>query len=200
MAIENFKDQTKKEIVLMMLTYRLSLKNTAKLLNIAENEVVNLCDSVTAHDKNMTDALEILNIETKNELEEVSKIAYNNALEYWNLRNTIIKGINQAKNKKDEEKLKRLREKRKELYTEIDDTKLIETFKVTHLNEEQKEQIARFRLKYGLSLQNYYSLIHRGKDTVRISCEELSKKDPIYRDKLEMLNSYWNEISRKYKR
>lgn len=175
-----------KEIVLMALTYRVSVKNLAKLFKTSIEDVEYLFKMVDEFE----DATLHLCDETKNENEEASNKAFKDAQNYWRERNKIIKLINYQKKQKDnQEILEKLNERLREHRALIEDRIFKEAIakQIKDLTEEEKEAIAKFRMKYNLSTHDIIDM-KCSKEKIKILEEEISKKDPIFATKLTFLN------------
>lgn len=173
------------EIALIALTYRLSYKNLAELLKKDEESIKDSLLSLGEYNH----ALNFLEIETQNENEEVEAVAYNGAYEYLNTRNNLLRLYNQKKKKNEDNSdvIRRI----KEHQSEIDDSIIQKSLFSKNLSQEEKDKIARFRLKYYCSLGEAKSILHREKDTIKKLEDDLASRDPLFARKLEGLNSYY---------
>lgn len=185
-VLSSLSSKTKKEIILMSLTYRVSKSNLCRLFNTTMEDVDKLWNEFV----DFRDPLHFLNLETINESEKLSEYAYKSALKYWKTRNEYVRVLKNAKKNNDQEKVQYMQDKLKELHEEIDDTIIneISMTKNDPLTEKQIEKIARFRLKYSLSVLKCERALKKHHNTIMNCCKYLAEKDPIYAIKLAELN------------
>ena len=145
-----YPQNTKQEFLLLALTYRVSFKSMAKLLNTTVIDITSGFISCTDIHENTLDGLFI---ETLNESSEEQEQSYQKAKQYLHKRNAYIQKLNQYVKEKNEEKVSVFKEKIQELHHEIDDYNLQETLKKDfHMyTEEDKNIIVRSILKYYIS-------------------------------------------------
>lgn len=191
MELKKLQAKVLKEVVLVALTYRVSYKNLARIFNTTIDDVK---ESFAILDFD-TKALYFLNEETKLEDEINEKYAYTYAKNYFNKRNKIIKGLQTAT---DKEEIAKLKLELKELYRLIDDSLVNESKDKKVLNNEEKEAIAKYRLKYHLSLNSMKDIVKRDKDTIKKFENELAESNEIYKEKLEELNNYYDKDNKNY--
>ena len=191
MELKKLQAKVLKEVVLVALTYRVSYKNLARIFNTTIDDVK---ESFAILDFD-TKALYFLNEETKLEDEINEKYAYTYAKNYFNKRNKIIKGLQTAT---DKEEIAKLKLELKELYRLIDDSLVNESKDKKVLNNEEKEAIAKYRLKYHLSLNSMKDIVKRDKDTIKKFEYELAESNEIYKEKLEELNNYYDKDNKNY--
>lgn len=191
MELKKLQAKVLKEVVLVALTYRVSYKNLARIFNTTIDDVK---ESFAILDFD-TKALYFLNEETKLEDEINEKYAYTYAKNYFNKRNKIIKGLQTAT---DKEEIAKLKLELKELYRLIDDSLVNESKDKKVLNNEEKEAIAKYRLKYYLSLNSMKDIVKRDKDTIKKFENELAESNEIYKEKLEELNNYYDKDNKNY--
>ena len=191
MELKKLQAKVLKEVVLVALTYRVSYKNLARIFNTTIDDVK---ESFAILDFD-TKALYFLNEETKLEDEINEKYAYTYANNYFNKRNKIIKGLQTATYK---EEIAKLKLELKELYRLIDDSLVNESKDKKVLNNEEKEAIAKYRLKYHLSLNSMKDIVKRDKDTIKKFENELAESNEIYKEKLEELNNYYDKDNKNY--
>ncbi len=146
--------------------------------------------------------LDNLFLETFDEDEISSKLAYYKALSYWKERNRILRSINEMKIELNSDKnisdnkdkiseiadnLESLKLERKQLYSAIDDTPLKASIgkNVIFLTQEEKDLIARYPLKYYISLNRCYDELKRGRPLIMSCIEDLAKRDVIFNEKIE---------------
>lgn len=79
----------------------------------------------------------------------------------------------------------------------VDDSIVVGTMNkmVYELTESEVEAIARYRLKYSLPIKKIQQILGRDPRTIYKFEEELSKKDMIFKEKIERLNDYYQEKS-----
>lgn len=191
MELKKLQAKDLKEVVLVALTYRVSYKNLARIFNTTIDDVKEAF-AILDFD---TKALYFLNEETKLEDEINEKYAYTYAKNYFNKRNKIIRGLQTATDKEEIEKLKL---ELKELHRLIDDSLVNESKDKKVLNSEEKEAIAKYRLKYHLSLTSMKDIVKRDIGTIKNLENELAEGNEIYKEKLEELNNYYDNDNKNY--
>lgn len=191
MELKKLQSKVLKEVVLVALTYRVSYKNIAKIFNTTVEDVKEAFELLDFN----TNALSYLNEETILEDEINEKYAYVHAYNYFKKRNSIIKEL---KNSNDKVKIIELKNELKLLHRLIDDSIVLDSKDKKYLSEEEKDSLARYRLKYYLSITSMKSVTNRSKETIR-SCEsQLAEKDLIYQEKLEELNNFYDKLNKNY--
>ena len=191
MELKKLQAKDLKEVVLVALTYRVSYKNLARIFNTTIDDVKEAF-AILDFD---TKALYFLNEETKLEDEINEKYAYTYAKNYFNKRNKIIRGLQTATDKEEIEKLKL---ELKEPHRLIDDSLVNESKDKKVLNSEEKEAIAKYRLKYHLSLTSMKDIVKRDIGTIKNLENELAEGNEIYKEKLEELNNYYDNDNKNY--
>ena len=161
MELKNANSKILKEIVMVALTYRVSYKNLARIFGTTIEDVKEafyLLDFQTR-------ALYFLDEETKLEDEINEKYAYTYAKNYFNKRNKII---NALRNETDKAKIEKLKLELQELCSLVDDSIVlrINGKYVNQLNDREIESIAKFRLKYWMSLTAAKKVLNRDKSTI----------------------------------
>lgn len=189
--ISNFSNKVLKEIVLVALTYRVSLKNLSILFN---TDILDICDALKNLDYLMT-ALNHLFIETENEDEISSKRALFKAKEYYQKRNKYVKMLNDAKRKCDYQKQKEAKVLLDKLYLEINDKPLHEALEkdMINLTSEERDLIAQYQLKYYLSDRKCCELLKINKETLASICASYAERNPIYAEKKDIHYAFFYE-------
>lgn len=179
-SLLNCSKGIQKEIILLALTYRVSVESLAVLFNTTKSDVLKLFYQFN----DLKNSLIGLCKETASESEKAKKESYYKAFKYWAKRIKIEK-------EGDKEKLKEWREN-------INNAKIIRIMSKSwgQLTEEEKETAARFRLKYYLSLSACLELLHFRKDLMMNFEEQLAEKDEIYAERLSKLNDYNKFLSK----
>lgn len=185
MEVSKLSDNKILEIVLLALTYRLSLKSLCEIYKTSEEDIKNAI--LKLKEENLSRALYFLNIETINEDEETKEYSKNKVMYYIKKKNLLLKkmvGTNDSKRKDDYKILI------KELYHQIDDTIVNNTIgkKLSDLTDEEKDALASYRLKYYCSLTLAKKVLHRDKQSIINIEQQKALKDPIFARKLFELN------------
>lgn len=186
---------TMTEIILMILTYRLSIKNTIQMFDTTEDDLRNALFLYPEY----KEAFYHLDMETKNEDEINSKVAINKSANYWSKRNKLLREIRKAKESNNKKLEQENRELLKEHRLNIDDTmikKLIASDK-SLLTDKEKEALIKHRLKYGYSLRQMEEVFHHDRQTFKKWEVDYAKTHPIYAEKIEILNGYFNDVSKR---
>ena len=183
-VFENKSNNLLKEIILVALTYRVSLKSLAILFNTSIEDIK---QTFLFFDFDYLESLNFLHIETQNETKEEEKIAYEKAEIYFYLRSKLILAIKGTNHLETKENYKHLR---MNLLKEIDDSfiKRIAGRKISAITIQDREYIARYRLKYYFSMAECSEKLKRSSEFIRACEEELALKDEIYAKKLAVLN------------
>lgn len=183
--IYDYSPKILEEIFMMALTYRVSLRNLCLMF------MCNIIDLETAIKKvpNLSNFIEDLDKCTINESKEFQLISLKNAKTYWKKRQNLIKGIKNAKNTEEKNKLKEELNKHRSLIYDVDVRKVIDRDNY-QLTDEQKEQIARCRVKYSLTVLKTSEVFKVNHNLIRELCSELALKDHIYAKQLEAVNLY----------
>lgn len=186
MELNKLSAKLLKEIALVALTYRVSYKSLAKIFNTTIKDVSDSFEQL----ENLRISLYYLDKETEFENEEVSKIAYKKAKEYFKKRTELYKKLKD----KNTDKSKVILEIKELLYLIDDsDVKPLMSKKHNELSEEECEKIARFRLKYYHSVRIMPDYFNIGIIKINKIEEQLAAKDPIYSDKLDLLHYVYDQ-------
>ena len=178
---------TKKEIILMALTYRVSYKSLATMFQTTIEDVINMFKEYTEFQT----FLENLDAETRNEEKWLESYAYEQACSYWEERTKLNLDLKELTKRKDGFAIKLVKAKQRKLHTKIDDTMAynIKEKKFATLTEEERNKIAWYRIKYSLTKELCCTIFKINKESM-VKCEkELAQKDKIYATKLDYLNS-----------
>lgn len=191
MELKKLKNNTIKEIILMTLTYRVSYKNLAKIFAEDIDEI----KSLFAKFPDLSYAFYLLDRETMYEDEINEKSAYVYAMNYLKKRRNIIKELKAAKLENNHEKLNMKTQELHEHFLLVDDTIALGTIgrRLNELTQEELESISRYRLKYGLSMNDCMRIFRRDKDTLIRLEKELAEKNPLFNEKIDILNNHWYE-------
>lgn len=178
---------TKKEIILMALTYRVSYKSLATMFQTTIEDIINMFKEYTEFQT----FLENLDAETRNEEKWLESYAYEQACSYWEERTKLNLDLKELTKRKDGFAIKLVKAKQRKLHTKIDDTMAynIKEKKFATLTEEERNKIAWYRIKYSLTKELCCTIFKINKESM-VKCEkELAQKDKIYATKLDYLNS-----------
>ena len=186
MELKNANSKILKEIVMVALTYRVSYKNLARIFGTTIEDVKEAFYSLDFQ----TRALYFLNEETKLEDEINEKYAYTYAKNYFNKRNKII---NTLRNETDKAQIEKLKLELQELCSLVDDSIVLSSNGkyVNQLNDREIESIAKFRLKYWMSLTSAKKVLNRDKSTIYRIEEMYAENNKIFEEKLSGLNNYF---------
>lgn len=183
-----------KKLILMALTYRVSIKSLEENFNVTRQEIVEYASGYDYLER----ALYVLYHETLFEAEEIQEKALKEAKIFWIGRKKCIYDYNQAKKEgKSNEEQRRLLNRYKAWIDRIGDKEFIEIAKKegsSRLTNEEKEVCVRHRLKYGLSLRDIGHSINLNKDVIRQYEEKKAQQDPIYAAKRTNLNEINSSI------
>ena len=181
-VFEKFSLNTQREILLMALTFRVSYKTLAKMFGTVREDVVQMVNKYS----DLRPAMDWLDKETMSESSRFEFYAYRRARKYWDERNEIIK---KDKNSKEE-----FKEKMRELHSQIDDSIVSSVVEKRNgrLTPQEREMIARYRLKYGLPMVACAEQLCFDRKTISQVSEELAIQDPVFRVKIEQLNDYFH--------
>lgn len=180
-----------KEIILMALTYRVSFKNLSKLLNASIEDIKASLSSL----EEFNEPLYYLDIETINEDEINERVAYVNGYNYLKTRKKLLSQLSKAKKLNNKTEIDKIQNLIAEHHHLVDDSVAYGTVgkNLNILTEEEKEAIARYRLKYALSKRKVSTIFQRKREnSIDLIEEELAAKNPIYKEKIERLNDYMN--------
>jgi len=196
MELKILKNKTIQELILMALTYRVSYKNLAILLNSSEEEIKEVFESFL----DMQEILRYLDFETRNEDEINQRVAYINAKNYLNKRQLIMKELILAKKENNKDAIKEAKEKLDKHFELVNDSFVLSTVNknISELTQEECDAISRFRLKYGASKKWSTTQLKRDRRTINRLDEELAQRNPIFREKIELLNDYWHERRKEF--
>ncbi len=188
MKINDLSYNQIEELILLALTYRISYQNMAKLLKTDSEDIESTFNQLEKYEF----PLYILNNETINEEEINARVAYVKGYQYLKKRKLLYQQLGLAKKKQDNYQIAEIRNEIKEHMHLIDDYVVSKTLdkRVQELTEEEKEAIARFRLKYAVAFRNGASILKRSHQTLNKMETELALKNPIFKEKIERFNDY----------
>ena len=69
---------------------------------------------------------------------------------------------------------------------------------INALTQEEKDAIAKFRLKYGASKKWCEGQLRRDKRTITRIDEDLASRNQIFKEKIDLLDSYWHEKHKEF--
>lgn len=186
MELKNANSKILKEIVMVALTYRVSYKNLARIFDTTIEDVKEAFYLLDFQPR----ALYYLDEETKLEDEINEKYAYTYAKNYFNKRNRIIKDL---RNETDKRQIEKLKLELQELCSLVDDSIVLSSNGkyVNQLNDREIESIAKFRLKYWMSLTSAKKVLNRDKSTIHRIEEKYAENNKIFEEKLSGLNNYF---------
>lgn len=215
-SLKEYPVTIQKELMLMALTYRVSFETMAKMFHSTVEDVI---DTFLNFDS-LEDSLEYLFLETYNEDATHKQKAYNDAKNYWHQRNELVNFLNEvirkqklvkeSKNSKDEiqsilaqlEEAKiAIKQQIEALYSLIDDTLLFEICKKSSqsLTLEEENLIARYLLKYYLSLNQSGERLKIDKKRISRYRENLEQDDVIFAAKMVLYHKVYDDRSESYK-
>lgn len=202
LKLYNLPAKVQEEIDLMILTYRVNPYDLVSLFKTNIDDV----ELFIKHQKSnfFEEALFFLINETSSYNAQERKYALENAQNYWKMRNRLIRKLNEAEKDNIKEYLQeKLREHRKL----IDDSYIKESNGKAYqlVTEEEKNAIARFRVKYGIlcveefnahdnnhHLKEVLSIIERGPKYIKKLENDLASRDIYFHKSLEYLKA-WEE-------
>ncbi len=189
--ISQWNNNLTEEIILIMLTYRVSYNSMAKMLKVSVDDLKEKLDYFRSSFYQVF--LYRLDLETANESSYEEQIAYINAYNYLKTRRLILKKIKMAKKEHDQTKLDLFQKELKNHLKLIDDTIVSQTVNkpLSALTNEEKIAIANYRLKYAQSLSKCAQALSRDRKTIKKLEEEYAETNPLFRKKIEELNDYW---------
>lgn len=170
--LSNLPKSTQKEIILVALTYRVSLPNMAKIFNTNVIDVLRLYDKF----RNFSRALDALIMETLDEEKNISLLAYRDTKEYISIRKTLFKELKENKDKNPKIYLD-IKEEIKKNYRKINDAHIMEIKgeDFLDLTDLEKKSIALYLLKY-------YTPYYEAKKVFNYTNEELASCVNLYRE------------------
>lgn len=186
----SFKIQ--QEVALVALTYRTSYKSLAIILGTTIEDI----EDTFRHLDNLSVSLHYLNQETLNEDEMTEEIAFNKTKDYFLKKTKLHKKIKEDAIDK-EEAINEFNLLHREIYDQDIRPLLEKTYR--ELSDEEKEKMARYRLKYYLSVRAIKRNSKLGPISINRIEEELAMKDPIYSDKLDLLHYVYDQQRESYR-
>ncbi len=207
-SVKDYPPSIQKDIILTALTYRIPIELMPNLFNTTIDDIYELYISFDEY----REVLIYVNKETRYESEEIRSKNYTQAAEYWQVYNNLAKLSNITKEQKRDlqkklrthkeenileqitmknQKIKEITERLKEHHTLIGN-EIIATIiskKFSSLTIEEREYVARYRLKYCLSRRTCAKIFQFNVRSIEICEEELAQTDKIYAEKINFLNS-----------
>ena len=210
LKLYNLPAKVQEEIDLMILTYRV---NPYDLVSLFKTNIDDVEMFISNQKSNFfTEPLFYLINETSTYNARERKYALENAQNYWKMRNRLIRKLNEA----EKENIKEyLQEKLKEHRKLIDDSYIKESNGKDYrlVTEEEKNAIARFRVKYGIfgveemtvyghnnHVKETLSIIERSPDYIRKLENELASRDAYFNKSLEYLKNAEEKASKDFLR
>lgn len=150
-SLKDYSPNMQRDIALLGLTYRISFQNLALIFNTSVIEIAQLFFRVGIP-RNTMDSLFL---ETLNEKEEYAQKAFRNAQIYLLKREHFRKNLEHAKKEANVEKMKKAKQRLKELHAKIDDSveEGLKKRKNKNFTQEEQDLIARYQMKYDLTTQ-----------------------------------------------
>lgn len=185
----DLSSKIKEEIILMALTYRISYKNLGLLLKMDPTDLKNTFELLD----NYSFPLYYLNLETRDEDEINERVAYIKGYNYLKTRKKLLNALNAAKKSNNQEQIAKIKLAIKEHFHLIDDYVVQNTMDtpLSELTQEQKDALARYRLKYALPKRDAIKILKRGKLTLLDEWElDLGQRDQIFKEKIDFLEDY----------
>ncbi len=181
-----------KEIVLVALTYRISVVNLCRLFETSYDDIEKVFENFSLYNF----PIYFLNLETMNENEEFETLAFKKGKHYFlrvqELRRFKIKAIQEG----NDEKLEVFNEKIRSLQNEINDSAALALQNNDEITHEELLVIINYRIKYGLSRIQCEEMFGVKEFRLREYENKLIEKDDYYRAKLYFLNEFQNRHSK----
>lgn len=183
--LANLSNETLTEIFLMALTYHLSFHNICILFKCSFDDL----ELAIKKCLGLEEPMHYLDLTTINESKDASEKSYASAEWWWNKRQNLIEDKKNVQTKEVKDYVNELLKEHRSL---IDDSyiEVIKTKDAKDLTLEEKEMIARLRIKYGLSANQVAVVTNKKSSTIVKYCNNLTLKDPAYNEQLDILNSY----------
>ncbi len=183
--LANLSKETLTEIFLMALTYRLSFHNICILFKCSFDDL----ELAIKKCLGLEEPMHYLDLTTINESKDASEKSYASAEWWWNKRQNLIEDKKNVQTKEVKDYVNELLKEHRSL---IDDSyiEVIKNKDAKDLTLEEKEMIARLRIKYGLPDNQVALVTNKNSSTIIRYCNNLALKDPTYNEQLDTLNSY----------
>lgn len=213
--IKNYPQNIQRDIILTALTFRVNMESMVKIFKI---DIDDLWELYYKSSSKYSSALKFLNRETRNEADINTKRAFSKAVLYWQVRNKLAKKLNDAIARKEEineamktaineekerlekekqnveDEIGKVKKELQEHHKEIDDTLALEAAaKNGYRTQEEKDRLARLRLKYYYSKKIFYELTGVDSHSIANYEENLAQRNPIYDEQLDLMNAVWQE-------
>lgn len=181
-----------KEIVMVALTYRISIANLCQLFETSYDDIEKVFDNFPFY----SFPFYILNLETMNENKKFEALAFKKGKHYFlkakELRTLKIKAIRNG----DDEKVEVLNEKIRSLQTEIYDNAALALQNNEEILLSDLLLITQYRIKYGLSRNQCTEIFGVKESRLREYENKLIEKDDYYSEKLYFLNEFQDKHSK----
>ncbi len=166
--LNSFSEQFLKEIMLMSLTYRVSFKVLAEILDTTIEELI----TFFAKFEDLFSSMSYLFEETLNEDEQNEKLAKYRARQYLKTRNKLL------------------------IYDTILFETIHKN--ISNLSQEERDLIAWYPIKYNYSLEICEKTLKRNRQTISLLQEELAMRNMIFAEKLDFYKKNRQQIGSKY--
>ena len=177
-----YPNNFQKEMFLLALTYRVSFKSMAKLLNTTVLDIAKGFRTVMNFNID-----EFLFLETIGNDSSTEEIAYQKAKNYLAKRNTLVRYFNHYLHENQTEKKELIAEKLKELQHEIDDYKIKELLdkEKRYFTLEEKDTFARYFVKYYLGINYVSKVLRMDRRGIKSYMLDLAKRDALFSQYLD---------------
>lgn len=195
--LKNKSLKVRQEIILVALTYRVSFKSLAKMFRTSVLDIIESFRNCGYY----IYSLDKLFLETLHKDENYEKLAFANAVKYFNERKRLLELIEYYKIQKDQEKVKELRMELKNLRELVDDTIVERTIykNVNDLSNVEKDLIAKYPLKYFVSLKEAGRILKRDYLLIAKYIEDLSERNIIFKEKMQIHDAKFQELHANYR-
>ncbi len=181
-----------KEIVLVALTFRLSLNNLCRLFGTSSDDI----EKMFAHFPLLDYPIYLLNLETMNESKELEDLAFKKGKIYFLKAQELRALKRKAMLKGETEKQEALTEKILLLQTEINDSRALAMQNSDEITEQDLLVIINYRIKYGLARNRCEDLFGIKDYRLRAFENKLMSQDNYYQSKLYFLNEFQDQRSK----
>lgn len=188
-----------KEIISVVLTYRLSYKNFYRLFQTSPSDL----EEIIGNFPDLTNAFYFLRLETTNEKKELEELAFKKAKRYFLRKQELQVILIKAKKEGNKEKQEIIKEKITLLQSEIYDVKALNIQNKDELTEEDALIITDYRIKYYLTRAQCKKIFGISDNILLRFENKLISEDDYYYSKLSFLNQFLmnpSKISNRKKR
>lgn len=188
--------ETQREILLMTLTYRVSLNSLSDWFGTTIEDVIETFLSF----RDYFDSVNLLFEETILEDENTKKWALFYGKEYWHTRNSLVKKKNKAKKEKKKDEIEVIKIELDQLRSKINGIALLEALKKSpkDLTQEEKDLIAWYPLKYNLSVAESANRLGKDRTTIDKYQENLAERNMIFAEKMNLYKKKYQKIHDKF--